>query len=106
MAGIFERGTGQPIVLVPGIQGRWEWMAPTIDALAAYGRAITFSLCDEPTSGFTWDQDARLRELPRATRRGAGRHRRVAAGAGRRVRTAVWSPPSSPPGIRSGWPGW
>jgi pimeloyl-ACP methyl ester carboxylesterase len=54
---IFERGTGQPIVLVPGIQGRWEWMAPTIDALAAYGRAITFSLCDEPTSGFTWDRE-------------------------------------------------
>ena len=52
MPGIYERGTGQPIVLVPGIQGRWEWMAPTIEALAAHGRAITFSLCDEPTSGF------------------------------------------------------
>lgn len=51
---IFERGTGQPIVLVPGIQGRWEWMAPTMAALAAHGRAITYSLCDEPTSGFSW----------------------------------------------------
>ena len=85
MARIFERGTGQPIVLVPGIQGRWEWMAPTIDALAAYGRAITFSLCDEPTSGFTWDQErgfenylAQLDEVLVAT--GA-----VATGAGRRL---------------------
>jgi pimeloyl-ACP methyl ester carboxylesterase len=57
MAGIIERGTGRPIVLIPGIQGRWEWMAPTIDALAAHGRAITFSLCDEPTSGFAWSQE-------------------------------------------------
>ncbi len=57
MPGIVERGTGRPIVLVPGIQGRWEWMAPTIDALAGHGRAITFSLCDEPTSGFAWNRD-------------------------------------------------
>jgi pimeloyl-ACP methyl ester carboxylesterase len=57
MAGIIERGTGRPIVLIPGIQGRWEWMAPTMEALAAHGRAITFSLCDEPTSGFAWSQE-------------------------------------------------
>ena len=57
MAGIFERGSGQAIVLVPGIQGRWEWMAPTMDALAAHGRAITYSLCDEPSSGFAWAQE-------------------------------------------------
>jgi pimeloyl-ACP methyl ester carboxylesterase len=25
-----------------------------MDALAAHGRAITYSLCDEPTSGFSW----------------------------------------------------
>jgi pimeloyl-ACP methyl ester carboxylesterase len=57
MPGIIEQGTGQPIVLIPGIQGRWEWMAPTMDALAAHGRAITFSLCDEPTSGFGWSPE-------------------------------------------------
>jgi pimeloyl-ACP methyl ester carboxylesterase len=55
--GIYERGTGRPIVLVPGIQGRWEWMAPTMEALADHGRAITFSLCDEPTSGFSCEPD-------------------------------------------------
>jgi 3-oxoadipate enol-lactonase len=55
---MIDRGSGVPIVLVPGIQGRWEWMAPTVDALAQYGRVITFSLCDEPTSGFTFDRAA------------------------------------------------
>ena len=57
MAGIVQQGHGTPIVLVPGIQGRWEWMAPTIDALATHGRAITYSLCDEPTSGFPWTKE-------------------------------------------------
>jgi aminoacrylate hydrolase len=39
------------VVLVPGIQGRWEWMKPAVDALAAACRVITFSLADEPTCG-------------------------------------------------------
>lgn len=57
MARIVERGEGAPIVVVPGIQGRWEWMGGTLDALAVHGRAITYSLCDEPTSGFAWRVD-------------------------------------------------
>ena len=31
-----------PLVLIPGIQGRWEWMAPTIEALAQRHRVLTF----------------------------------------------------------------
>lgn len=50
-----DRGSGIPVVLIPGVQGRWEWMAPTVDALAACSRIITFSLADEPTSGFRFD---------------------------------------------------
>ena len=50
-----DRGTGVPIVLIPGLQGRWEWMRPTVEALARQHRVITFSLCDEPTSGFSCD---------------------------------------------------
>ena len=42
-------------MLLPGIQGRWEWMAPAIDALAERCRVVSFSLCDEPTSGFSCD---------------------------------------------------
>jgi len=52
---VIDRGSGPAVVLMPGIQGRWEWMAPTVDALAARCRVITYSLCDEPTSGFPCD---------------------------------------------------
>ena len=53
---IIDRGSGTPVVLVPGIQGRWEWMGPAVDALATRGRVITFSLADEPTSGASFDE--------------------------------------------------
>ena len=46
---IVDRGSGSPLVVIPGIQGRWEWFRPTIDELAKSFRVITFSLCDEPT---------------------------------------------------------
>lgn len=49
---MIDQGTGTPIVLIPGLQGRWEWMRPTVDALAKHYRVITFSLCDERTSPF------------------------------------------------------
>jgi len=49
MAGIMEiRGDGPPLVLVPGMQGRWEWMTPTVEALARRFRVATYSLCGEP----------------------------------------------------------
>jgi pimeloyl-ACP methyl ester carboxylesterase len=54
---IIDRGRGTPVIVVPGIQGRWEWMAPAIDALSASCRVITFSLCDEPSSGFGVDAE-------------------------------------------------
>ena len=44
-------------MLLPGLQGRWEWMAPAVDALAERCRLVTFSLCDEPTSGFAHDPE-------------------------------------------------
>jgi pimeloyl-ACP methyl ester carboxylesterase len=52
---VIDRGTGTPVIIMPGIQGRWEWLEPAVDALAARCRVITFSLCDEPTSGFRFD---------------------------------------------------
>jgi pimeloyl-ACP methyl ester carboxylesterase len=42
------QGSGPPLVLVPGMQGRWEWMAPTVAALAPHFRVATYSLCGEP----------------------------------------------------------
>jgi 3-oxoadipate enol-lactonase len=50
-----ERGSGRPLVFVPGLQGRWEYMAPAIDALAQSNRVITFPLCDEPSAEAPFD---------------------------------------------------
>jgi pimeloyl-ACP methyl ester carboxylesterase len=44
---IVERGSGPPLVLIPGIQGRWEYSTATVDALSRDFRVVTFSLCDE-----------------------------------------------------------
>jgi pimeloyl-ACP methyl ester carboxylesterase len=41
---VVVRGEGPPIVVIPGIQGRWRWMAPFIDALARRHRVVAFSL--------------------------------------------------------------
>jgi 3-oxoadipate enol-lactonase len=46
-----DRGTGESLILVPGVQGRWEWMRPTVDALARRFRVITCSLPGEPGGG-------------------------------------------------------
>jgi pimeloyl-ACP methyl ester carboxylesterase len=52
---VHDVGNGAPLILVPGIQGRWEWMRPGVNALARRFRVVTFSLCDEPSSGVTFD---------------------------------------------------
>jgi pimeloyl-ACP methyl ester carboxylesterase len=43
---MIDRGHGSPVVLIPGIQGRCEWMHPTIDALAERHRVLSFSLSE------------------------------------------------------------
>lgn len=53
---LIDRGEGTPVVVIPGIQGRWEWMGPAIDALAQRCRVITFSLADEPSCGGSFDE--------------------------------------------------
>lgn len=52
---IIEQGSGVPLVLVPGIQGRWEYLRPAVDALSQQFRVITFSLSGERGSGWTFD---------------------------------------------------
>lgn len=42
------RGHGQTIVLIPGVQGRWEWMEPAVRALSSHMRVVTYSLLGEP----------------------------------------------------------
>ena len=52
---IVERGAGPPLVVIPGIQGRWEYATATVDALARHFKVITFSLCDERTERVSTD---------------------------------------------------
>src|SRR5512139_2704568 len=48
---MIDIGAGVPLVLIPGIQGRWEWMRPAVEALAKRTRVLTFSLCGDPGAG-------------------------------------------------------
>jgi len=52
---IVERGSGTPLVLIPGLQGRWEYMRATVDALAGAFRVLTFSLGGERASRRRFD---------------------------------------------------
>jgi 3-oxoadipate enol-lactonase len=40
----FDEGSGAPVIVIPGVQGRWEWMRPALEALATRCRAISYSL--------------------------------------------------------------
>ena len=53
---MFDRGSGNPIVVVPGLQGRWEWMAPALNALTRYGRVISYTLTGATTFEELLDQ--------------------------------------------------
>lgn len=44
---IVDRGTGTPLVVIPGIQGHWRYARGLVDAFARWHRVITFSLGDE-----------------------------------------------------------
>jgi 3-oxoadipate enol-lactonase len=41
---MFDEGSGPAIVVIPGVQGRWEWMLPALRALSARCRVISYSL--------------------------------------------------------------
>ena len=53
---LLDRGSGSPLVLIPGIQGRWQYHRPAIDALARHFRVITFPLSGERGSGRAFDR--------------------------------------------------
>lgn len=64
---MFDRGCGPPVVVVPGVQGRWEWMAPALDALAQRCRTVSYTLGGDAGSERTLDAalgfDTYLRQL-------------------------------------------
>jgi 3-oxoadipate enol-lactonase len=53
---IFDRGSGPPLIVVPGVQGRWEWMQPALDALSRACRTISYTLCGDFGSGMPLDR--------------------------------------------------
>lgn len=65
-------GTGVPVVLIPGIQGRWEWMRSAVEALAGRCRVITSSLPGEPDSGWGPERGCRVGDPGWESRNGDG----------------------------------
>ena len=55
---MIARGTGYPIALIPGIQGRWEWMRPTVESLTAGHRVVSWSLGELRPPGKDGTEDA------------------------------------------------
>ena len=55
---MYSNGSGPPLIVVPGIQGRWEWLRPALDALSRTCRTISYSLCGD--FGASWRMDSAL----------------------------------------------
>ena len=52
---LIEIGSGPPLVLIPGLQGRWEYMREAVETLARSFRVVTFALAGERASGLRFD---------------------------------------------------
>jgi 3-oxoadipate enol-lactonase len=53
-------GSGPPLVFIPRLEGRWEYMRPAIEALARSHRVLTFSLAGERSSGIRLERSRGL----------------------------------------------
>ena len=53
---IIDRGEGPALIVIPGVQGRWEYVEPAIAALAERFRVITFALAGEHASGLPFHE--------------------------------------------------
>ena len=56
---MFDQGSGPPLIVVPGVQGRWEWLAPALGALQKRCRTISFTLCGDIRSGVRFETHSR-----------------------------------------------
>jgi pimeloyl-ACP methyl ester carboxylesterase len=54
---LFDYGSGPPVVVVPGVQGRWEWARPALRRLSRRCRAISYSLSGDIGSGRRYDPE-------------------------------------------------
>src|SRR5687768_8270051 len=53
---IHDHGAGTPLLVIPGIQGRWQWLRPALTALSRDHRTISYSLCGDFGSGCRLDE--------------------------------------------------
>ena len=52
---LFDEGTGPALIVIPGVQGRWEWMKPALEQLRTRCRAVSYTLCGDAGSGMDFD---------------------------------------------------
>lgn len=54
---MFHAGSGPPLVVIPGVQGRWEWMRPALRHLQNHCTTVSYSLCGDFRSGYRIDPE-------------------------------------------------
>lgn len=52
---MFTAGSGPPLVVIPGLQGRWEWFRPALQAMSRGCHVTSYSLCGDFGSGLRRD---------------------------------------------------
>jgi len=66
---VFDQGNGTPLIVIPGIQGRWEWMTPSLRELQKRCHVVSYTLCGDAGSGMKFDRalgfDNFVRQLDR-----------------------------------------
>ena len=52
---MFDKGSGTPLIVIPGIQGRWEWLKPALRELQKQFRTVSYTLSGDLRSGARFD---------------------------------------------------
>jgi pimeloyl-ACP methyl ester carboxylesterase len=52
---VFDAGHGPPLIVIPGVQGRWEWMKPALQELQKRCRTVSYTLSGSAGSGVKFD---------------------------------------------------
>jgi pimeloyl-ACP methyl ester carboxylesterase len=53
---MFDQGTGTAVIVIPGLQGRWEWMRPALRELQKRCRTVSYTLAGDLGSGVKFDR--------------------------------------------------
>lgn len=72
---MYDQGHGTPLIVIPGVQGRWEWMKPALEELGKRCRVLSYTLCGDIGSGMKFERtlgfDNFVRQLDRVFDRAA-----------------------------------